>query len=187
MSRTCEVDGCEREQNAKGLCRKHYQRLWSGGDPHTPSQKELSVEERFWASLAPQDPVTGCIECGTGGHGQIRRDGTKIGTHCLAYELKHGPIPPGMKVCHTCDNPPCCNPDHLFLGTDADNAADRDAKGRQAKGASHGRAKLAEADVVEIRRRLTAGESQSSIAKVFGVSQATVGKIKTGKHWSHLK
>lgn len=185
MKEKCEVGGCDREQHAKGLCVKHYSRLRNGGDPHTPSRQELSVEERFRAKLAPQDPVTGCIEW-TGfrqpfGHGLIRRDGKNIGTHRLAWELKHGPIPEGLDVLHKCDNPPCCNEDHLFLGTQADNVADRTAKGRTAKGETHCRAKLSDVDVSEIRRRLAAREVQRVIASDFGVSVAQISLIKLGK------
>jgi hypothetical protein len=191
MKKKCEVEGCAGVNLAKGLCCKHYTRLLRGGDPHTLSQKEMSLEERFRAGLAPQDPVTGCIEWTgtrvTKGYGLITQDGKPIGTHRLAWELKHGPIPEGMKVCHHCDNPACCNTDHHFLGTNADNMADRNAKGRQAKGERSGGAKLTEADVLEIRRRLAAGESQLEISKAFGITRQHVGYIKSGKTWSHLK
>jgi hypothetical protein len=149
----------------------------------------MSVEERFRAKLAPQDPVTGCIEwTGTrsNGYGHIWRGGRKVGTHCLAWELKHGPIPKGMCVCHSCDNPACCNTDHHFLDTHAGNMADMVAKDRQQKGEKHSRAKLTEADVIEIRRRLAAGEVQRALAEAFGIGSSTVGRIKTGKAWTHV-
>jgi hypothetical protein len=140
--------------------------------------------------VAPQDPVTGCIEW-TGsrtkakdkkkGYGQINRGGKSLLTHRLAWELKHGPIPPGMKVCHSCDNPPCCNDEHLFLGTQTDNMADRDTKGRTAKGETHYRAKVSDKDVLEIRRRAAVGERQRVIAADFGIHQSQVSYIKNGK------
>jgi hypothetical protein len=170
---------------------KHYTRLRRGLDPEEPSRDDLSVEERFLAKLAPQDPVTGCIEwTGTknmDGYGLIKVEGTRVLTHRLAYELKHGPIPKGKCVCHHCDNPTCCNDDHHFLGTHAGNMADMMTKGRQSKGESHGKAKLTEADVLEIRRRLSAGELQSVLAKDFEVSPAHVSMIQSGKTWSHLE
>jgi hypothetical protein len=191
MKRKCEVEGCDRDHKVKGLCQKHYKRLWRGGDPHTPSCKELSLEERFQAGLVPKDPVTGCIEWTWSrlkGYGQIRRGDKMVKTHRLAYELKHGPIPPGMEVCHRCDNPACCNDEHLYLDTHAGNMADMVGKGRsnQQKGEENGNARLTEADVVEIRRRLAAGEVQRVIAADFNVDASTVRKIKTGKTWSHL-
>jgi hypothetical protein len=189
--KTCEIEGCDGKHYAKGLCSKHYQRLWKGGDPQTLSRKELSLEERFRINLGPPDPVTGCIEW-TGlrdkGYGQIYREGKMVRTHRLAWELKHGPIPKGMKVCHSCDNPPCCNDEHLYLGTDADNNADREAKGRgkQPKGEANGNSKLTEADVREIRRRLAAGEFQHVLALEYGVGLNAINCIKTGKTWKHL-
>lgn len=187
----CEVAGCACKLHAKGLCLKHYTRLLRGRDPHTPSREELSLDEKFQAKRGPKDLVTGCIEW-TGsrvpnGYGQIRRGEVLVLAHRLAWELKHGPIPEGMKVLHTCDNPPCCNEEHLFLGTDADNSADMVAKGRQArqKGEAHGNSKLTENDVLEIRRRLVAGESQRKIAVAFGVHHSTVGGIGRGAMWAH--
>jgi hypothetical protein len=194
MKKQCIIEGCAGEYKAKGLCRKHYKRLVRGGDPHTPSQKEMSLEERLQAGLGAKDPVTGCIEW-TGykrkkmGYGQINRGGRMVGTHCLAYELKHGPIPEGMCVCHHCDNPSCCNDAHLYLGTKADNNADRESKGRgkQPKGAKNGRSKLTEADVLEIRRLLAAGETLSTLAANFGVDRSTISKIRRGDTWKHNK
>jgi hypothetical protein len=64
------------------------------------------------------------------GYGKVYANGKHRRVHCVAYELVKGPIPEGIDVCHTCDNPPCFRPSHLFLGTDVENAADRDRKGR---------------------------------------------------------
>lgn len=192
VTKECEVAGCACDQKTKGLCNKHYSRWLRGADPHTPSRQELSLVERFKAKLGPKDPVTGCIEWtggGSGGYGTIKRDGHMVYTHRLAYELKHGPIPKGMKVCHTCDNPPCCNDEHLYLGTDADNMADKEAKGRgnQPKGVSNAKSKLTEADVAEIRLRIAAGETHRKIANYFGGDHKTVGQISRGKTWIHIK
>jgi hypothetical protein len=193
MSRKCDVKGCEADHYGGGLCKKHHQRRRRGGDPHTPSRQELTLEERFRAKLGPKNPITGCVEWTAvrteQGYGQIGRDGEVVHAHRVAYELKHGPIPKGLHVRHRCDNPPCCNDEHLVLGTPADNAADRESRGRgnQPKGERHNRAKLTEADVWEIRRRLAAGEVQRVIAAEFGVDPVSVSAIKTGKTWSYLK
>lgn len=117
------------------------------------------------------------------GYGLMSVDGAPYGVHCLAYECWRGPIPPGMLVCHTCDNRPCVNPFHLFLGTIADNHADMVAKGRQARGVSHGRAILTEDDV---RAIVVDPRAQKIIAAEYGVHGSTISLIKTRKKWQHL-
>lgn len=103
-----------------------------------------------------------------------------IYAHRLAYELKNGAIPDGLWVLHRCDNPACCNADHLFLGTHSDNMQDMVSKGRSLKGNDSPHAKLSEANVGDIRRRIAAGETQAAIARSFGVSQQHVSKINAG-------
>ena len=98
-----------------------------------------STAERFWAKVDRSDGPDACWPW-TGhrarrGYGQFKMFGRSVPAHRVAWELTNGPIPPGdhfgtMCACHRCDNPPCCNPTHLFLGSMADNVADRDAKGR---------------------------------------------------------
>lgn len=124
---------------------------------------------------------------GGGGRGYLS-DGTgrkrKRRVSQLAYEFFVGPRADGHYVCHSCDNPPCVNPAHLFLGTHVENMADRDAKSRQAKGERIGTAKLAENDVRWIRFLIAQGLStQRRIASAFGVSETTVSMIKNGHHW----
>ena len=99
------------------------------------------------------------------GPGALKRGaGVNADAHRVAYELMIGPIPLGTFVCHRCDNPPCVNPDHLFLGTGADNVRDRDEKGRQAKGQGHGRAKLSEHDVLDV---LASDASNKALGEKF--------------------
>lgn len=105
--------------------------------------------------------------------------------HRLAYEHANGPIPDGMMVCHTCDNKPCCNPRHLFLGTNADNQADKARKLRGPRGTRHRSAKLTDADVISIRS-LYPGMSQMAIAKQYGMNQTVISDIVRRKTWRHV-
>jgi hypothetical protein len=107
------------------------------------------------------------------------REFTPIGIHTSFFK---GRVPDGMVVRHKCDNPACVNPDHLELGTHADNVADRDARGRTARG-ERLHAKLTEDDVLRIRAD---SRSHRAIGADYGVAHSTVGNIKRGRKWSHL-
>jgi hypothetical protein len=113
----------------------------------------------------------------------------------LAWELENGPVESGLWVLHTCDNPACVNPKHLFLGTPADNTADSRLKGRHnwqralpktCRGMQQGRSKLTDARVNEIRSRYAGGESQRTLAAIFNVSKAVVQRVVTGQRWKHV-
>lgn len=103
--------------------------------------------ERFWRAVDKTGACwnwTGSVN--TWGYGQIRdEDGKYTTAHRISYRLAHGSIPPGQSVLHRCDNTRCVNPEHLFLGSQADNMADKTAKGRQAKGDQHGMSRVSKA------------------------------------------
>ena len=103
------------------------------------------------------------------------------GAHRVAYEEWVGPIPDGQVVMHLCHNPPCIEPTHLAVGTDAENAAMKVSVGH-----ARGPRKLTEDEVRAIRDRLAQGDVQETIAKDFGVVQATISRIKLGIDWSHV-
>lgn len=109
----------------------------------------------------------------------------KTQAHRIAYALHYGNFDRSLVVMHACDNPPCCNPHHLRLGTRADNNRDRDNKGRTnwLRGADSPTAKLTQADVDEIRRLFHAGVTQVEIAKQFGIKQPQVSRIVRGASW----
>ncbi len=106
--------------------------------------------------------------------------------HRFSYRLAHGFIPDDKCVLHRCDTPACVRPDHLFLGTLADNMRDRNEKLRQARGTRNGRAILTAAQVLEIRDARASGEQLTSIASRFGVAPETVGGIANGRSWRHV-
>lgn len=124
------------------------------------------------------------------GYGTLTVGGRTIHAHRLAFELSSHVILPGQHVRHTCDNPPCINPAHLVAGTRSDNMQDMVRRGRHGgpPPAQHGgenpAAKLTPAEVAEIRRCFRSGESQASIARVFGICQSQVSNIHLRKHWA---
>lgn len=143
----------------------------------------------FWSSAGAPDA---CWEWtgtrGAGGYGMIWLRQRVVLAHRVAWELTHGPIPDGLFVCHHCDNRPCINPAHLFLGTSADNTADRHAKGRSraALGEANGNAKLTPEDVRAIRTAFESGVSQGALGRQYGLWQTTVSDIVRGKTWKHV-
>jgi hypothetical protein len=131
-----------------------------------------------------------------GGRGYIRcdiRDDNglvvkvrSVYAHRFSWEIHVGPIPTGLMVCHTCDNPLCVCPDHLFLGSQAENMTDRNTKKRQARGEWHGRAKVTAQAVRRIRTLRAAGATQVSLAEQFGLSRRAVRSILDGRNWRHV-
>jgi hypothetical protein len=122
------------------------------------------------------------------GYGRMRFGKFTRVPHRVSYELMIGSIPDGLLVCHSCDVRLCCNPDHLFLGTDADNIRDCQTKGRRAvfKGELHPMSKLKESDILTIRERRIKGEFLSKIADDFFVTASLVSMISKHKIWRHI-
>lgn len=160
------------------------------------------MEQRFWTHV----DLSGECWLWTGtrtvqGYGRVvvrRGIGRpyKIAAHRVSYEMAYGlaidSLPKHLVVCHTCDNPPCVRPDHLFLGTMQDNVNDARSKGRMNYEAWHQRgeenhaAKLNDASVRKIRSAYAAGETQAALAKRYEVSRSTIGDIVRGEIWSHV-
>ena len=146
--------------------------------------------ERFWAKVDKSAGDEGCWEWTASkfksGYGAFSIKSRMLRSHRLSAAMAGIDIE-GLVVCHQCDNPVCVNPAHLFSGTQADNLRDMNVKDRNAKGSSHGASKLTEEDVVEIKERLRAGETQESIGEDFGVGSRAISLINRGKRWKHVK
>jgi hypothetical protein len=159
------------------------------------------LTQRFWEQV--QACESGCLEwTGTKnpqGYGRLHGHGRGFQAHRYSYELHFGDIPPGVVVCHRCDNPSCVNADHLFLGTQKDNVDDCREKGRFVDGRRnlqsgalmvgerHPCAKLAEADVLEIRRLHAEGKlNQREAAARYGVAHSNIHAVVHRIHWKHL-
>ncbi len=146
------------------------------------------ISERFWEKVEKTD---GCWlwrgHVSPEGYGKIwggRELGIPTGAHRVSYEIHKGEIPKGMVVMHSCDNRGCCNPDHLSLGTDADNARDKVAKGRHSFGARRYNAKLDDAKVRHIR---TSPEIKTAdFVRMYGVSQSVITNARNGVTWRHV-
>lgn len=123
------------------------------------------------------------------GYGIARAAGGARLAHRVAYQIESGPIPEGLHCLHKCDNSGCVNPAHLWLGTNAQNHADKERKGRghQAFGEAAGKAKLTERNVMEMRVRFSLGETCNSLAKKFGVLWGTANRAITGSTWKHIQ
>ncbi|MDQ3539711.1 MAG: HNH endonuclease [Chloroflexota bacterium] len=153
-------------------------------------QFSASAINRFWAKVDKSG------ECwlwtayrDRDGYGDVRMDGRKLVAHRVMWIIEHGPIPEGLYICHHCDNPPCVNPAHLFLGTNQENQLDAVRKGRQRGfspfGELNSHAKLTTAQVAEIRRLYAEGDvTQWQLGATFGVSDATISKIVRYKTWT---
>jgi hypothetical protein len=155
-----------------------------------------SLKMRFWSYVDIREPN----ECwpwkgGTfaRGYGQFRAGKKKVRANRCAYELVKGPLGE-LNSLHECDNPPCCNPAHLFKGSLSDNSIDRHRKGRAGpfvlrpmRGEENPAAKLCVGQVLEIRAMKQAGLPQRKIAQIFSLSQSQVGNIVRGESWAEIQ
>jgi hypothetical protein len=150
----------------------------------------IPVEVRFFDYIGKKT-TNGCILWNgaicKNGYGYLRDGGVTSLAHRIAWKLLRGPIPDGLFVLHSCDNPPCVNAiSHLFLGTPADNNADMAAKGRSTRGERSAQAKLTEAIVREIREAASRGVTQQRLAEKYSVRSSAISRIVTGKRWGHI-
>lgn len=153
---------------------------------------DYGLPTRIWKKVEPVTESgcwlwTGAVDKHKG-HGRTYWKEKVQLSHRVFFEAKHGKIPDGMCVCHKCDVPSCVNPDHLFVGTVADNNADMRRKGRasgnRTNGERHHRAKFTDEQAIKIR---SDPRGSSEIAREYGVHHSTIFYLKSGKNWKHLR
>jgi hypothetical protein len=177
----------------KGLFKSVYEkRSYCNMDCyHADSRGAEYTHEHFWNRVVALGTDKECWEWqggkDTSNYGRLKVNGRLISAHRYTWEEYNGKIPKGLHVLHECDNPPCVNPKHLFLGTNADNVADRVAKNRQAKGETHAFAVLTEKDITDIIKMYVNGAKQKEIANSYKIDQGHVSSIVNRKKWKHVK
>ena len=196
---TCSVEDCDYPAKTKGMCHAHYCRSrsgrnWSGSIVRRGLRKgilepwiERSMLQAYGSSTEK------CFEWPHGGnrdgYGVVYVQGKSVLVTRFMAELCLGRRLSSKEcVCHQCDNPPCCNPWHLFVGTQKDNLADARQKGRLSfhKGEDNFSSKVNKRDVLQIRRRRNNGETYSSLGRRFNLSVNGVKKICLRKTWAHV-
>lgn len=153
--------------------------------------KNFSPQERIILGSIPE-PMSGCwIWLGgtnAKGYAHLRYNTKMMRGNRFAWEAFKGLIPDSLLVLHRCDNRLCVNPEHLFLGTDLENAKDRDAKGRHItqtpRGSRHGRSKFRPSDIITIRH---SSETCTALAQKYGVTPAAIRFIKRRINWKHIQ
>jgi hypothetical protein len=159
-------------------CGKEFER-----DAERNSKRHCSYECRFWSKVDRQE--TGCWKwigaIGSHGYGSLEKEpGKWVTSHRASFELRFGKIPIGLQICHRCDNRACVNPEHLFVGTPADNSLDMTAKDR------HGKTKLVPDEVRLLRKMYAEHVPRDEIAKILKISPVTVWKIGTRRAYRHV-
>jgi hypothetical protein len=180
-------------ERQRELRRNHLGQLRLDGKPFRYGHHLTTANVHEYVTVKPE---TGCWEWNLSrdkrNYGiawlQQGNGGSQVAAHRATWILFNGPIPAGMFVCHRCDNPPCCNPSHLFLGTHEDNMADCIAKGRfkpgWVPGERNGRATITSATAKQIYRAYhLGGTSHRRLAREFGVSRDIVRRIVRGQNW----
>lgn len=166
------------------LCRRPFKSIGS-------KARHCSLKCTYLAGMRKPDECWEWTKTTSHGYGQVKFESTRYLAHRVAWEITNGPIPEGLHVLHRCDNPLCCNPNHLWLGTQKDNVNDCIAKNRRYTGEhagtnvgeTNGTAKLTARDVFKIRASEDGGRA---LANRYGVSPAMICLIKSRKAWKHI-
>jgi len=175
---------CNAPHYAHGLCNRHYARQRRHGTVQATAPRGLALLDMLMARL-PERPTDGCWEWGgtrdSAGYGRMKWQDKKQATHRLMFFAQHGRFP--IETRHSCDNPPCCNPEHLLDGDRESNVGDRVARNRSARrtGRLNPNARYSTEQVLTVRQLWQAGMTGDAIAHQTGVNRNTVYRIKAGQ------
>lgn len=198
MEMTCDVEGCSQQRSARGWCVKHYNQWYRTGSVSlligNESRLSQGSPDAFWSRVergGPDDCWPWKEYIGRAGYGTVKWIGKVSRAHRIAYLLANGPYSDDLFICHRCDNPPCCNPAHLYAGSPADNMRDRgDRTGfsgnATTRGVVHPKAKLNDESVLAIRQRFREGETSTTLGKEYGVHPSTIMQVVRRVTWTHL-
>ena len=180
----CSVEECDRPRRGRGFCLMHYKRFRKHGTTTLPTWRD-----RLLSKISPE-PNSGCwLWTGNvtqAGYGVLRSGGKDEPikyAHRLMYEMHYGFEPSGKVVRHKCDNPLCVNPEHLLIGTQADNVQDAVDRKRMRHGSNHPNSKLNEFQVSIIRKL---NLPLKSISDIFGVGISSISQIRNNLSWEHV-
>ncbi len=188
-TRICSVPGCGKKFKTKGLCSMHAERVRRYGSLDPENMKRPDTRPAIERIMSRVEIVTesGCwIYTGPGEtHGTINIKGRSgpAQVHRLMWEHHNGPIPKGLVVCHRCDVGFCCNPAHLFIGTQRDNQLDKVRKNRQARGETVASSILTREQVIDI---LQSKDTHAELALRYGVTKGAIKAVKTRQNWKHI-
>lgn len=150
----------------------------------------ISIEEQLASGVVRSQAFDGCWgwlkSFDSDGYAQVCSNYKILRVARLMYEFCRGKVPKGKHILHTCDNPSCVNPLHLYIGDSKQNVKDKVDRNRQAKGSRNGNAKLTEEFVKAARKAVRKGVTRSALADRVGVNSSTIGAAVAGKTWAHV-
>lgn len=186
LARVCSVEGCSRVHLARGYCQNHYMQLRRAKSELVAPVHRETPQEYIKNRVDLAD--TGCWEWRLSryqGYGKTGFNGRPRQAHIVSYEAFVGPVPEGMQINHKCHNRACCNPQHLYAGTQKQNMKDMRLAGREPRlcGEMNGNSKLTAKDVCLVR---ASTDNARQLQEQLGVSLSLIRAIRKGLVWRHL-